>query len=93
MSSEKPQVDYSLYLVTGRDLLPPGKVGTLLIRPVESPYRSQSRGSYDDDVDATNANSDCTDYYWIVALISGLFRIVRRGTYIISLCPPHRRIS
>lgn len=24
--AHKPEVDYSLYLVTGRDLLPPGKV-------------------------------------------------------------------
>jgi hypothetical protein len=26
MSSSKPKIDYSLYLVTGRELLPPGKV-------------------------------------------------------------------
>jgi hypothetical protein len=31
MSSAVKPIDYSLYLVTGRDLLPPGKVDFLII--------------------------------------------------------------
>ena len=34
MIAEKPVVDYSLYLVTGRELLPEGKV-TLIFRPFQ----------------------------------------------------------